>query len=303
MLRFVSLEALNTHRCVPRDITVVVLMCCFNRRAKTLDALRCLDEQRVTHDVVLAAVLFDDNSEDGTREAVSEAFPQVAIVCGDGRAYWSRGMAQAQAMALQDARPDYLCWLNDDVMLQRDALDVLLATARASGDEAAVVGALTDMCVGGITYSGYFQMGPRPTQVRHAIPNGRPKTVDTFNGNLVLVPRAVYDRIGSIDPRYEHSYGDTDYGYRIRQAGLRSILAPQILGCCPRNSLRGTWRDSRLSLRTRLGLLVSRKGVPPRSYLYYQRRHGGRRWLVNVAGTYLHALGMIYRTRGRVGSV
>jgi GT2 family glycosyltransferase len=212
-------------------------------------------------------------------------------------------MARAQATALESARPDYLCWLNDDVILNRNALDVLLATARLSGDAAAAVGALADKRTGSITYSGYLQMGRRPTQLHHVRPDGRPSTVDTFNGNLVLLPRAVYERIGSIDPRFEHSLGDTDYGFRVRRAGLRSILAPQTLGYCARNSLKGTWRDSRLSLRTRLGLLVSRKGIPPRSYLYYQRRHGGRRWLINVAATYLHALAVICRSRGQADGV
>ena len=280
--------------------TIVFLMCCFNRRAKTLNALQCISEQEVSNAVSVAVVLFDDNSDDGTVEAVRKAFPLVEIHRGDGDAYWARGMAQAQALALDVACPDYFCWLNDDVTLDPEALSVLLATSRACHDKAAVVGALTDAMTSELTYSGYERVGPRPTQLLHVVPNGRPTPVDTFNGNAVLIPRFVYERVGSIDPRYEHAFGDTDYGYRIARAGLKSVLAPRAVGQCFRNSFTGTWQDPLLGNRERLALLVSRKGIPPRSFLYFQWQHGGVGCLVNVLGTYLHAIRTIFGSRKSV---
>jgi GT2 family glycosyltransferase len=278
--------------------TIIFLICSFNRRTRTLDALRCISAQEISTSASVAVVLFDDNSEDGTARAVKSEFPMVDVRHGDGDAYWSRGMSRAQDIALDVARPDYICWLNDDVTLDRQALEVLLMTSRAMHDRAAVVGALVDPRTKELTYSGYRRTGPRPTQLEHVAPEGYATPVDTFNGNLVLVPRSVYEGVGSIDPRYEHSFGDTDYGYRVGRAGFESVVAPRTVGQCSRNSFAGTWQDPSLSARSRVALLVSRKGLPPRSYLYFQMRHGGIRGPANFVATYIHAVRTIFGSRG-----
>ncbi len=296
MLPFRRLAALDRESDGVGAITLVFLMCSFNRRGKTLNALRSLSEQKISLPIHASVVLFDDGSRDGTTGAVIAAFPEVEVVHGDGSAYWSRGMARAQGVALRLARPDYLCWLNDDVTLIPDALDVLLNTARLVEPAGAVVGALADAETLELSYSGYLRTGARPTQLQRVVPDGESRDVDNFNGNVVLLPRVVYERVGSIDARYEHSYGDTDYGYRIAQAGLRTVLAPRLVGYCSRNSSEGTWRDPRLRVVRRLTLLASRKGIPPRSYVHFQRQYGGGRWPVNVAGTYARAIAAICRT-------
>lgn len=296
MLSIVSLGALRNASHGAE--TVVVLMTSFNRRAKTLATLRSLRDQVVSSHVAAAVVLYDDGSVDGTARAVSAACPEVDIVRGDGTAFWSRGMAAAHARALAVTEPDHLLWLNDDVILEPHALDTLLVAARLHRREAAVVGPLVDPDTGVLAYSGYARVGARPQQLRHVSPDGTSASTDTFNGNVVLLPRTVYRAIGPIDARFEHSYGDTDYGYRMARAGLTALLAPRFVGSCARNGVLGTWRDPQLDTRTRLALLMSRKGIPPRSYVHFQRRHGGPRWMVNVLGTYLAALREIHRSRG-----
>lgn len=296
MLSIFSLDALgNASRGAE---TVVVLMTSFNRRAKTLAALRSLRDQVVSSRIAAAVVLYDDGSVDGTAEEVAAAAPEVEIVRGDGTAFWSRGMAAAHARALAVTEPDYLLWLNNDVTLEAHALDTLLEAACLHGREAAVVGPLADPDTGVVTYSGYTRVGARPQQLRHVTPDGTSVPTDAFNGNVVLLPRTVYRAIGPIDARFEHSYGDTDYGYRMAKAGLRAVLAPRFVGSCARNGVKGTWRDPHLDTRARLALLASKKGIPLRSYVHFQRRHGGPRWMLNVLGTYLAALREIHRSRG-----
>jgi glycosyltransferase involved in cell wall biosynthesis len=270
--------------------SVVVLMCSHNRRDTTLRAMRSLEHQIVQADVRAAVVLLDDGSTDGTAAAVSEVFPVVSVIRGDGSAFWARGMEIAQRHALAVVQPDFLFWLNDDVLLEPDALKTMLETARSLGDEAVVVGAVTDAHSGDLTYSGYLRVGRRPTQLQHVPPAGNPVRLDTFNGNVVLVPRRVYDDVGSIDGAYAHAYGDTDYGYRVGYADRLAVLAPRRVGSCTRNDIRGTWVDRQLTLRQRFAHLISSKGIPPRSYIRFQRRHGGQMWLLNVVGRYASAV-------------
>lgn len=42
-----------------------------------------------------------------------------------------------------------------------------------------------------------------------------------FNGNIVLIPRFVYQQLGNLDYYCTHSKGDFDYGLRADKAGIR----------------------------------------------------------------------------------
>ena len=48
------------------------------------------------------------------------------MIHGNGELYWARSMALAEERAMALA-PDYLLWLNDDVVLHRRALSTLFA--------------------------------------------------------------------------------------------------------------------------------------------------------------------------------
>lgn len=53
---------------------------------------------------------------DGKEQAVSERYPQVNIIKGDGNFYWSGGMCVAFAAAIENGFYYYLC-LNDEALL------------------------------------------------------------------------------------------------------------------------------------------------------------------------------------------
>ncbi len=106
----------------------------------------------------LAAVLVDDGSVDGTAESVRQGFPAVEVIGGDGELYWAGAMALAERAALAH-RPDYLLWLNDDVVLDRDALARLIETCDSRAGRCIAVGALRDPVTGELTYSGVRRRG------------------------------------------------------------------------------------------------------------------------------------------------
>lgn len=275
----------------PGAVSLVFLMGCHDRRETTLRSLSGLMAQQHVDELLASVVLVDDGSSDGTADAVSRRFPMVRVVRGDGTLYWSRAMALAQQHALRHAAPDYLCWLNDDVTLRPDAVASLVAQSRRSGASAVVVGATTDGEGGPVTYSGYRRVGRvRPKDLARCSPTGSAQPVDTFNGNVVLVPRRVYEVVGGVDPSFEHSLGDIDYGYRVGRAGFASILAARPVGTCSRNALDGSWQDPSLSVRRRLQLLSSPKGMPGRSEAHFYRRHGTILWPAQALGARLAAV-------------
>lgn len=265
---------------------VVALLACHNRRDLTLRCLDALFSQSFRATVpALEAIVVDDGSTDGTGAAVQAAFPSARVVAGDGTLFWARAMQLAESWAVRE-QPECLLWLNDDVTLDVTALDRLLATA-ATCPDAVVVGALLDPDTKAIAYSGVMRSWWHPLRARPVEPGDRPLEAETFNGNVVLVPRLVYERVGSIDGGFAHSQADFDYGLRARQAGFRIVVAPGTYGTCRRPDWQGTFYDTRLSLRQRWQLVQSAKGLPMRSHARYLRRHGGPLWPLFWATPYV----------------
>jgi GT2 family glycosyltransferase len=272
-----------------RSALVVALVTTHNRREVTLRSLRSYFAQKVPG-VTLRAVVVDGGSHDGTPEAVSEEFADVEVVRGGIDLYWAGAMWTAEQRALE-LRPDYLLWLNDDVVVDADAVRVLLDTADENDRRCVVVGAMRDPQSGQVTYSGIMRPGPHPLRVKWVEPTDQAQVVDTFNGNLVLIPREAGEVVGPVDGRYVHSGADFDYGYRAKKLGVPTVLAPGTLGQCRRESgdFR-PWANRALTRRERLAILRSPKGHPFRPRGRFMRRHAG--WLAPffLAWLYIRAL-------------
>lgn len=256
---------------------IAVLMTCHNRRDKTVACLRAFSQAA---DVVPGLrpeyYLTDDGSTDGTAEAVRALNLNLTIIPGQGDLFWNRGMVMAWQEAARAATgyEGYLL-LNDDTMLDADGLERLLKVSTTSANKAIVVGATRDPVTKALTYGGILRTSHwHPGRTERVPVSEETQEADTFNANCTLIPRVVFELIGTLDPTFHHSMGDLDYGFRARASGVRIIVAPGTVGTCPRNETRGTWSDRQLPLRTRLMLLESPKGLPRNEWKEYLRRNG-----------------------------
>ncbi|MER7899032.1 glycosyltransferase [Streptomyces sp. NPDC096046] len=252
-------------------VRIAVLMTSHNRREKTLAALAALAAQRgLPQDTTVRTYLVDAGSTDGTPEAVRAAHPEVEVTTVGTDIYWSHGMRIASRRSRRSCEPawDYQLWLNDDVALEGDALAVLLDTARSVGPGTVVVGAVRASADDRTTYSG--RRGRALTLVE---PTGRPEPCDTYNGNVVLLPRTVCERVGDIDEIFQHGMGDYDHGFRVRRAGIAAYVTPCHVGICDRNPPRTGSREPGIGVREALRRLTSQRELPPRQWWVYCLRH------------------------------
>jgi GT2 family glycosyltransferase len=260
-------------------------MTSYNRRDQTL---RCLESLlRSDHHAALQVILVDDASTDGTADAVSAAYPEVNLVEGTGNLYWAGGMRLAYQRA-RDQPFDYLLWLNDDVTLASNAVAELVETERELRPfrgPVIVVGALQDPLTGLTAYSGVRRAGAHRTRFSPIPPGNTPRRAETMNGNVVLVPQDVAERLGTFDPAYRHGIADYDYGLRAGAIGIEVWVAPDFLGNCTRNPPS----EAQLTGRTTLRQTMSLKGVPPSSWLVFTRRHAGAFWPLYWASPYVKA--------------
>ena len=268
---------------------ILVVMACFNRRDTTLACLRTL-AQATPCGTEVSLHVFDDNSPDGTAQAVAAEFPGAILISGDGNHYWGGGMFRAMTSA-KDHDYDYMLWLNDDVKLRADALQIAFdAMDKAESDHGrqaqVIVGATQDPQTGLITYSGFKRTSAwHPAKFAQVLPQeGALAPCDTMNGNFVLIPKAVVDKVGPVDPIFVHQIGDADYGYRAVKAGAKLWVASTPIGTCSRNVQEKRWLGSNLSYKQRLKELKGPRGLPAGPWLTFMWRYGG------VSGLALMAL-------------
>lgn len=222
-----------------------------NRRELTVRAVTRIAEAAKIAGLSFDFTLFDDGSTDGTREAIQALAAPVQILNGDGTAFWAKSMALAEAHVLSAAgEDDVIVWLNDDVALDDDALAMALTAAVAHPD-AVLIGATRDPDTGQLSYSGMRSRGRHPLRMSLVVPTGELQSVDTFNGNFVVIPVPVARRIGGIDGGFPHASADMDYGFRARRAGVSMFLLPATVGACrynaplPPGKILADWRAFR----------------------------------------------------------
>lgn len=242
---------------------IAVLLTCHNRREKTLLCLKNLLGQDL-EGIDLLVYLVDDGCTDGTSDAIKECFPEVNVIEGNGELYWNRGMHLAWTTALKNPNWDAVLWLNDDTILNDGALKTIVRYA-TQYKNSIIVGSISsfeDQSV--YTYGGYREK-------KHIL-----RPVDTaihcniFNGNVVLVPKVVSDKIGILDYKYRHASGDFEYGIRANKNGFNCYAIP-IIGRCDRNGSYVKWMDKKYNVLTRLKLLYSPLGKNPLEAFYYTK--------------------------------
>lgn len=275
---------------VNRHVKLTGLMTSFNRVDATLACLENFAAATAKAGITAEVILVDDASTDDTVASVLGQHPWVTVLRGGGNLYWNRGMHQAQAHAMTHDC-DYLLWLNDDTVLQPDAIGNLLATAHTLkeklGHEPIVVGSTADRVTGLISYGGHIAPQRwRPFTYQRAWHPTEPLECHAMNGNVVLIPNAIAHSVGNLDPVFEHAMGDTDYALRARSKGFQIFVAPGFVGHCSNNPATGTYRDVSQSFAVRWKQMMSRKGLPPRSWLHFTRRHGGLAWPVYFVWPY-----------------
>ncbi|WP_448188450.1 glycosyltransferase [Azospirillum sp. sgz301742] len=274
---------------------VTAVLACHNRRDLTLRCLGTLFEQRFPNGaaVDLRAVLVDDGSSDGTADAVAKRFPEVCILRGDGTLWWAGAMEMGLRAAMADGA-DLLLWLNDDVALDETALASLLDAhdrwSAAEGCQPVVVGATRAPDGGGRSYGGQRRGRWHPFRLHPVHAVGEAQRCDTFQGNVVLVPCSAAQDLGGIDPVFIGVQGmaDTDFGLRATARGIPVVAVPPV-GACASNTVPAPWCDGGRPLTERLSAIVGPRGLPPRAWLSFARRHGGGLWPLWAALPYVHA--------------
>ena len=265
---------------------IAVLMTCYNRVETTLRCLDLLVKQELPAECNLDIYLVDDASPDRTGEKVQKWYDalqdsvrtifSLRVITSPGNLFWCKGMRLAWDTAIESGIDyDFYLWLNDDIQLYDGAISGLLNDYNyvLQHDETAglIAGTFVDS-----TDADKLTYGLLDFNYEIARPCGKPQWVDgvNMNGNLVLVPKKIYAKVGPIYGGYWHGSGDTDYRLMAKEHGFKAYCSSRISGICPRQP-ECYINVKRLSFLRRMKALFSPKGMPLHDTFIYRYRHWG----------------------------
>jgi N-acetylglucosaminyl-diphospho-decaprenol L-rhamnosyltransferase len=232
----------EVERRITADLTNVVVVA-----ADSGAELGTCIEHVLASNAAVELIVSDNASSDGSVDAVAARWvgdTRVRIVHNGENLGFGAGCNRGAASAHGDA----ILFLNPDCRIQADTLARLLAWM-AADTRIGLVGA-TIIGVQGesepasrrrdpllrralMSLSGLARFESRwPALAGATLPARADKSpledVDAVSGALMLLPRAVFDRIGGFDEGYFLHCEDLDLCRRVREAGLRVVCANDV---------------------------------------------------------------------------
>jgi len=239
-----------------------------------------LDQLRLTRECLTSVLaldppadrvlLVDNGSTDGTAEAVRAEFPGVLVLRLEKNLYFAGGVNEGIRRALAEGAQSILL-LNNDVVLDRGALEILRRALEADPRRAAVspriyyYDAPDVIWFAGGLVGGLGLIRHRGANVKDEKLRDAPREIDYVSGAAALLSREALESVGLLDPDYVIYVEDVDWSARARERGKILWYEPTAR----------VWHH--VSATSGGGLTPLKAYYRLRSGGLYFRRHG-RRW-------------------------
>ena len=197
----------------------------------------CLGRLREARDVVAIRVV-DNASDDDTVGVVQRhaaADPRVRFVANPDNPGFATACNQGVA-GLDDPGAGWLAFVNPDCLVEADTLSRLRESARSFGGDALLGAELVD--ADGVADGAARRRDPdfgamlrHPSALKLDLPRDPSRAlqpVDAVSGALMLLPRALFERVGGFDAGYRLHAEDLDLCRRVREAGAIVAVANDI---------------------------------------------------------------------------
>ncbi len=218
------------------DVSIVLVS--WNTRRLLESCLRSIREH--THGASYEIIVVDNDSRDGSAEAVAAGFPGVRLIRNRSNPGFARGCNQG--MAASTGR--YVLLLNTDTLLRNDAVSASLAYAERH-PRCAAVGCRVLNPDGSIQESTFmfpsllnlFLESSGLSRLFPASPffgrasmswwdRGQAREVEVVSGCFLLLRRDALRGLGMLDEDYFVYGEETDFCFRARQAGWQCAYEP-----------------------------------------------------------------------------
>ena len=219
-----------------RDLAIVIV----SHNTK-MELLHCVESLRVhpptaSHEIVVV----DNDSQDGSADAVRAAWADVRVIEAGG----NLGFARANNIGIRATASDLILLLNSDTIVPEGAIDTLVSVVQANSNVAIVGPTLID-ANGEVELSFGRMMGPINELVQKSLVflytrqvpvvsrairrrSRRTRSPDWVSGACLLVRRADAQAVGLLDERFFMYGEDVDFCAAIRRRGRTVLFMPTV---------------------------------------------------------------------------
>lgn len=220
--------------------TLSIAIVNWNTRQMLLNALASIYDY--PPDFAFEVIVVDNNSADGSAEAVAIAYPQVKLVASKE----NTGYAKGNNIAIEQASGQYVLLLNPDVILPEGGLAKAIAFMETHKDAGALGVRL-------VHPDGRLQRSvrgfPTPLAVSYELfglsrvfPQNQIfgayrmtwfqydeiAEVDQPMGTFLLIRRETLEKVGLLDERFPIFFNEVDWCLRCKRAGWKIYFTPEI---------------------------------------------------------------------------
>ncbi|WP_300433512.1 glycosyltransferase family 2 protein [uncultured Thalassolituus sp.] len=216
-----------------------IILVSYNTKEHTLKALSSVYEQ--TEDTNFEVILVDNDSKDGSLEAVQEAFPQVQSYASGG----NLGFAGGVHFGVDRSKGDLILLLNPDTLVLDGAIDKLVQFSRERPDAG---------IWGGVTLNNDLSLNTQHAWARHDLGTllssalglskifsksclfnkanygcwnrDTVKEVDILSGCFFLTTRALWNKLGGLDTSFFMYAEEADYCLKAKKLGYQPTVTP-----------------------------------------------------------------------------
>jgi len=220
-------------------IDLSIIMVSYNTKKLTLDSLQSVFEQ--TEGITFEVIVLDNDSRDGSIEAIAASFPQVKLIASKE----NLGFAHGNNIAVKHASGDYLLLLNPDTVVLDGAIQKLFLFARENPD-AHIWGGRTLFADGSINPASCWKRQTLWSLFCSAFAltwlfpsssifnsegyggwnRGSIKRVDIVSGCFFMIKKDFWQGLGGFLPEFFMYGEEADLCLRAAQLGARPMVTP-----------------------------------------------------------------------------
>jgi GT2 family glycosyltransferase len=220
------------------DVSVIIVS--YNTRPLTLRCIEALRET-ATDDVATEVIVVDNDSADGSADAIVEGHPDVRLIRLPGNVGWGRAVNRGA----EASNAEYLLLLNPDAEPVGPAVAQLVRFARTHPDHGLYTGRTVGVdgtddrhsCLGLPSLWSCFGFATGLSTLLHAHAWANPeilpgydrrtvREVPAISGTAMLVRRELFLRLRGFCPQYFMYSEDVDLSVRAAALGARPVLYP-----------------------------------------------------------------------------
>lgn len=226
--------------------SVAIILVHYNSEAETIDCLKSLKDIN-RKDLSTHIFVIDNGSKTPLEVPTQHLPPGAKVIRSDSNLGFTDGNNLGIQIAVRDVQPDYVVLLNNDTTVEPDFLQHLVAVAQANPKLGMAVPKIY-FSPGREYHTKSYKAGDRGSVLWFAGGSVDWANLDAFHrgvdeldrahfderrdtefatGCCVLLPTAVIDRVGVLDPSYFLYLEDVDWSMRVLQAGYDIQLVPK----------------------------------------------------------------------------